>query len=568
MRQTHLLNVIVLGFFIILFSSIYRRRPSVQLRMWIAAWAFAVAHFLAMLWQPVSDLFGRIQNLAAIGALMLCGVSFVLSFSVLADIRRRWLTALSLGLPCLIVCACLIFEVQPSAISVVVDLAGQALALILLWRFNRDRLTLTIPGTIWILICSELSSFYLIARRDSEVIALILMELFAAYALLFAHDYRRRSAGVWTTIAGLLAWAAVFPAALYLAGRWPSLAVDPEIWNVPKVVVAFGMLVTLFEEELNVAEREREQYRNLFDGNPLPMWIFDKDSTALLETNASAVRDFGWTRSDLAGLTISDLLSEEELSPVGLVELNWRLAGDGASVNGLTVYADTGSRPGEARAESMRFRTRSGAAVIVEVTLQRVAFQGREARLLVAKDITAQVHAREHLIHLANHDPLTGLPNRLLLHDRMKGALANASRHGTKAAILCMDLDRFKQINDTFGHAAGDSCLREVARRLVQRLRSVDTAARTGGEEFMVILDEIGSLRDAERVVNDLLFLLGAPHMLDGRKIHLSASIGIAVFPDDGEDPAQLWSMADAAMYRAKQSGGNRHRFYSGVGSG
>ena len=125
--------------------------------------------------------------------------------------------------------------------------------------------------------------------------------------------------------------------------------------------------------------------------------------------------------------------------------------------------------------------------------------------------------------------------------------------------MVCMDLDRFKLINDTYGHAAGDSCLREIARRLQQRLRSVDTAARIGGEEFMILLDDIGSLDGAELVAADLLRLLSTPHTLDKWQIHLSASIGIALFPDDGEDPAHLWSMADAAMYEAKQSGGNRH---------
>ncbi len=147
----------------------------------------------------------------------------------------------------------------------------------------------------------------------------------------------------------------------------------------------------------------------------------------------------------------------------------------------------------------------------------------------------------------------------------MRSALASASRHRTKVAVICVDLDRFKQINDTFGHAAGDSCLREIARRLQQRLRSVDTAARIGGEEFMILLDDIGSLNDAERVVEDLLQLLGVPHMTNGVKIGLSASMGIALFPDDSEDPAQLWTMADAAMYSAKQDGGNRHRACSRV---
>ena len=577
MRQTFLLNVVVLGFFVLLFGSIERRRPSERLRLWIAGWLCAVAHFCILLFEPASEWLSQLVQAVAIAALMLCPICFILSVNALNTLRSRRLVGAGLALPSLVFLACAALPSCPVSVLLGIDLVGQGLAVIFLWRFNRDRLTITVPGTALLLICTQWSSYDLIRHQPSAGIPVLLMEFYAVFALLFAHDFRRRSAGVWTTIAGLLAWAAVFPVGMFITQHWPSLRIEPEIWNVPKVVVAFGMLVTLFEEELIVAGQDREQYRSLFDGNPLPMWIFDKETTRLLEANSAAVRDFGWSREDLPRLSVSDLLSGEEASPVGLVELNWRLAADetpAGTASGQPNRERLGERFGErsgersgrqdeVRASSMRFQTRRGDEVIVEVTLQRVGFQGREARLLVTKDITEQVQTHEQLIHLANHDPLTGLPNRLLLHDRMKSALASAMRHAKKTAILCMDLDRFKQINDTYGHAAGDSCLREVADRLRQRLRSVDTAARTGGEEFMIILDDVGNRHDAERVVNDLLFSLSAPHLIEGERVHLSASIGIALFPDDGEDATELWNMADAAMYRAKQGGGNRHSFYS-----
>jgi diguanylate cyclase (GGDEF)-like protein len=197
------------------------------------------------------------------------------------------------------------------------------------------------------------------------------------------------------------------------------------------------------------------------------------------------------------------------------------------------------------------------------VTLQPVRFEDREAQLLIVKDISAQRAEQEELLHRVNHDALTGLPNRLLLKDRMQTALAAAERHGTRIAVLCVDLDRFKQINDTHGHAAGDQCLREVGVRLKHRLRTVDTAARTGGEEFTIILDEIAERGDAEHVARELLATLRVPLRWNGTPIQLSASIGIAMFPEDSDDAAQLMNQADAAMYRAKQSGGNRHRFFS-----
>lgn len=564
MRQTIVLNFIVLGFFVFLFSSLQRRRPSARLRLWIAAWICAVFHFGIGLWRPDTPLFAGLVVTFGNGGLLLCGLCFLLSFSGMPCEESRygrrfaWIFT-GISLPLLLLSGAVAFQVRRTPFFFGLDLVIQALGLVFLWSFRKERKTITIPGTLLILASCQWSSFELVSRHEQGLLLIVLMEFFALNALLYAHQFPRRSAGVLTTIVGLLGWAAVFPLQMLAPHWWPTLAVQPEIWNVPKVVVAFGMLVTLFENELNLTERDREQYRSLFDSNPLPMWIFDKDSTQLLEANATAVHEFGWDREDLPQLTVNDLLSEGETSPVSLVELNWRLTAV------LWGHPTREAAEGTTGADSMRFQTKSRREIVVEVTLQRVDFAGREARLLVAKDVTERAAVHEQLIHLANHDPLTGLPNRLLLQDRMRSALANATRHGSRAAILCVDLDRFKQINDTFGHAAGDSCLREIANRFRQRLRSVDTAARTGGEEFMIVLDGIGSLRDAERVAGDLLFSLNAPHTVDGAKIQLSASIGIAVFPDDGDEAAQLWSMADTAMYRAKHSGGNRHMVYSNV---
>ncbi len=539
-----------------------------RLRLWIGAWVCAVIHFGISLWQPASAWSAGMVQVVGNGGLLLCGLCFLLSFSGSSSpsffegrtCRRRtiWMLA-GVSVPLLLLSAAVTFKADRTSLFFALDLLLQGLGLLFLWSFRKERKTITIPGTILILVCCQWSSFELVSRHDRSLLLIILMEIFALYALLYAHEFPRRSAGVLTSVVGLLGWAAIFPLQMLVPRWWPELTIQTEIWNLPKVVVAFGMLVTLFENELTLTERDREQYRSLFDSNPLPMWIFDKDSTQLLEANATAVGEFGWNREDLPELTINDLLSEQEHSPVSLVELNWRLAGDPSGAPAVEAAEST------AWAGSMRFQTKSRHEVIVEVTLQRVNFAGREARLLVAKDVTEQAAVHEQLIHLANHDPLTGLPNRLLLQDRMRSALAKATRHGSRTAMLCVDLDRFKQINDTYGHAAGDSCLREIAHRFRHRLRSVDTAARTGGEEFMIILDDIGTLRDAERVAGDLLFALSAPHMVDGAKIQLSASIGIALFPDDGDDTAQLWSMADTAMYRAKQSGGNCHIVYSHV---
>ena len=560
MRQTFLLNIVVLGSLVLLFHSVYRRRPSERLKLWIAAWIAALLHFAVLLWHPSSTRASQAVDAVSVVALMTCGICFILSLPVLRAPRRRSIVALALGIPCLILGFCIAFDVHATSSFLLVVLAAHGFGLLLLWSCYREQLTVTIPGTALLLACSEWSSVEIVGHHADDALYVFLMELFAMYALLFAHDFKRRSAGIWTTIVGLSAWAAVFPAGVLLDRYWPAVAVNPEIWNVPKVVVAFGMLVILFEEEILSSERERAQYQQLFDSNPLPMWIFDKESTRLLVANAAAQRDFGWGREDLGTLTISNLAAEEQNSPVGLEEMNWRLAADAPLESDKP---EDPSREQSVSAPAMRFLTKAGDELTVEVTLQRAGFHDKEARLLVAKDITAEVEARAQLLHQANHDPLTDLPNRLLLQDRLESAIAVGVRHGRKAAVVCIDLDRFKQINDTYGHSAGDSCLREVGLRLQHRLRSVDTAARIGGEEFMVILDDVGNFEHAAKVVDDLLFTLSLPHTHDGNRIHMSASIGIALFPDDGVTPAELWNMADTAMYRAKQGGGNRHQFFS-----
>jgi diguanylate cyclase (GGDEF)-like protein len=173
------------------------------------------------------------------------------------------------------------------------------------------------------------------------------------------------------------------------------------------------------------------------------------------------------------------------------------------------------------------------------------------------QDVTERQQLHHRLLHQAHHDMLTGLPNRLLLLDRMEQALASAARRGKKAAVMCMDLDRFKQINDTYGHAVGDLCLKHVAERLKSRLRAEDTVARSGGEEFTVVVGDLVSADDATRIVEDLLAALRKPLVADQYPIDLTASFGIALYPDHGTDAGELWRNADAAMYRVKRSGGN-----------
>ena len=171
--------------------------------------------------------------------------------------------------------------------------------------------------------------------------------------------------------------------------------------------------------------------------------------------------------------------------------------------------------------------------------------------------------SRAELAHQAQHDSLTGLPNRMLFEDRLEHAIASAERRGTIVAVVFLDLDGFKMVNDTFGHAAGDTVLCSVARRLQGRLRRNDTLARHGGDEFVAILEGLLAPEDALPVAQDLLRTIVDPYTIEDRPIRLSASIGVALYPQDSQSVAGLQRSSDIAMYRAKVSGKNDIRFFS-----
>jgi len=171
--------------------------------------------------------------------------------------------------------------------------------------------------------------------------------------------------------------------------------------------------------------------------------------------------------------------------------------------------------------------------------------------------------AEQHVRHLAHHDVLTGLPNRSLLSDRVDVAIEQARRRGNRLALLFADLDRFKLINDSLGHLVGDQVLKRVAERLLRCVRASDTVGRHGGDEFLMLLPDISHVEDAARVAEKVLAEATQPYLVDHHELATGASIGIAIFPDNGESMTELLRNADAAMYAAKQSGRSRYQFYS-----
>jgi diguanylate cyclase (GGDEF)-like protein/PAS domain S-box-containing protein len=181
----------------------------------------------------------------------------------------------------------------------------------------------------------------------------------------------------------------------------------------------------------------------------------------------------------------------------------------------------------------------------------------------IAEDVTERRAAEERLLHLAHYDLLTNLPNRVLFYDRLKQALAQARRNQWIVGVVFIDVDRFKNVNDTLGHAIGDKLLQQVSERLVRAVRAGDTVGRLGGDEFAIVLTHLASAQDASLVAQKIMASFSAPFPLEGAEIYVTASLGITLYPDDSTDQDTLIRNADTAMYRAKEAGRNSYQFYT-----
>jgi diguanylate cyclase (GGDEF)-like protein/PAS domain S-box-containing protein len=207
---------------------------------------------------------------------------------------------------------------------------------------------------------------------------------------------------------------------------------------------------------------------------------------------------------------------------------------------------------------------KDGVEVMVDETLAPINDKQGQivGAVLIFRDVTETRETAIKMTHLAKHDSLTGLPNRLLLKERLNQAISLANRHNKKLALLYMDIDLFKKINDSHGHELGDKLLCSVAERMKASVRETDTVCRQGGDEFVLLLSEIEHPNDAAKLANKLLNRMANPHVIDDKELIVSMSIGIAIFPNDGELSSVLMDSADSAMFQAKTSGRNCYRFF------
>ena len=264
----------------------------------------------------------------------------------------------------------------------------------------------------------------------------------------------------------------------------------------------------------------------------------DADST-VLEWNQAAERIFGWSRDEILGRTLPETIIPEHQRD--------------AHLRGLERFHATGHGAVIGRRIEITGRRRDGTELPVELTPWAVGTGDNVRFNAFVADITKRKEFERQLRHQALHDTLTGLPNRALLLDRLGHALARGRRERLLTAVLFIDLDRFKTINDTYGHDGGDRLLLAVAERLRAALRPSDTVARLGGDEFVVVCEALGNRHEAVAIAERLIGAMRAPVTLQGTAVVVSASVGLAVTEGDTHDPEQLLGDADLAMYRAKE---------------
>jgi diguanylate cyclase (GGDEF)-like protein/PAS domain S-box-containing protein len=304
-------------------------------------------------------------------------------------------------------------------------------------------------------------------------------------------------------------------------------------------------------------ENSEKMYRYLVDSSPDIIYTLNHEGRFTF-INDRAYQLLGYRREELIGQHYSILVHDEDLE--------------------RARYA-FGDRRGDERASrtvELRLKCQAGAAhertfstTLMSIALNAIGLPDHEVKKLelygtygVARDITDRKRAEEVISYQAYHDILTDLPNRILFKDRLGLAVIQAKRKQTELAVMFIDLDRFKLVNDTLGHVKGDELLKQAAARLKECLRRGDTLARQGGDEFTIVLPELRDRADASLVADKFLECLQAPFSLDGHEVHISASIGIAIYPEHGESIDELLRHADIAMYQVKGEGKNGHAFY------
>jgi diguanylate cyclase (GGDEF)-like protein len=332
-------------------------------------------------------------------------------------------------------------------------------------------------------------------------------------------------------------------------------------------VVKLGDGLAITFSDISEAKATQERYALLAEFTDsvfqnAPFSIVATDTQGLITAmNVAAEKLTGYSREDLVGKAPLTVLHDERELVGKALSLDPAATLDKFGFDVLTA----GVGEGEMGEQEWTLIRRDGARTPINLAMRAVTTDTGEVSgyVSIAFDITERRQMLDYVTHLATHDQLTGLAGRALLQDKTVHAVEQARRYGTKVAVFVIDLDHFKRINDSLGHAAGDQLLIEAARRLSRSVRSTDVVARVGGDEFVVVMPDITTVEDAEQCAANLVARLAPEILIEEHLLQLTASVGVCIYPDFAADAKHLLKRADSAMYVAKEGGRNQYQIFS-----
>src|SRR5215831_5856236 len=331
--------------------------------------------------------------------------------------------------------------------------------------------------------------------------------------------------------------------------RWESIHFAPNRDSENNVIGIYAVHTDIHDQKRNEEALRRANWMlsSHINNTPLAVLEWDRDFR-LVRWSPQAENIFGWRAEEVLGMPLTGSQLTHEADRQAVVELiNKLMAGE------------------EPRATGLNRNHRKGGDTIWCEWYHSCLLdeQGRIVSILsFVQDVSSRIQAEERLQYLATRDALTGLPNRVLLQERLTQAIAQARRSGRRVGVVFIDLDRFKNVNDTLGHRIGDELLKRVTAALSHALRETDLLARLGGDEFMVIVEDFADPDVLGRIAQKLQEAISQPFEIEDHDIYVTSSIGISVYPDDGDAPEELLKHADVAMYRSKELGRNTYQFF------
>jgi PAS domain S-box-containing protein len=394
--QNELLDILIIGCLVLLFASTYRKRGTFLVRCWSIGWLLILVHFAVELFHPVQIFAQNVLAVVGIGGLIACAVMFLLPTGRKEEPRtlRNLAFPLVPAFTSLATVVLVVWNINAAVPHYLLVAVGEFGALVYAMRFHRERKRVLVLLVLSVLASTCWMLWSISHARLDICISAILTQFYVTVAIVYTDEFRRISGGMLTVAVGLFAWAAVFPAAEFCAHLGIVERISAEVWNVPKYFVAFGMILVLLEDEIIAANAASRNYRMLFEANPHPMWIHDRDTLAFHSVNDAAVAQYGYSREEFLKMTLLDIRPTEDFDKV--------------------VQELRQAEPTQQLTGPWKHQKRDGSLIQVDIASQQMHSDGRSLAFCLMQDVTERQKLHEQLVHQANHDILTGIPNRAL----------------------------------------------------------------------------------------------------------------------------------------------------------